>query len=92
MLERGYDMYVGMRKRDEFNACREVRLFDCVIWVDARQRKPLESKDSMELIIYDAELYCDNHGPEKDLDSFVGELQNLFHSKGYCAGPDAEWH
>jgi hypothetical protein len=86
MLERGYDMYVGMRRRDEFNACRKARLFDCVIWVDARQRKPLESEDSMELTIYDAELYCDNHGPEKNLDSFVGKLQNLFPSKGYYAG------
>jgi hypothetical protein len=26
------------------------------------------------------------------LDSFVGKLQNLFRSKGYCVGFDAEWH
>ena len=92
MLRRGYDMYVGMRRRDEFDACQEAELFNYVIWIDARQRKPLEGRDSMELTIYDAELYCDNHGPEKDLDSFVDELQNLFHSKGYRVGLDAECH
>jgi len=32
MLERGYDLYVGMRRMDEFEVARH--LFDYVIWVD----------------------------------------------------------
>jgi hypothetical protein len=32
MLERGYDMYVGMRRADELAAARH--LFDYIVWVD----------------------------------------------------------
>lgn len=31
MLERGYDIYVGMRRLDELKAARH--LFDCILWV-----------------------------------------------------------
>jgi hypothetical protein len=88
MLERGYDMYVGMRRRDEFNACRKARLFDRVIWIDARQRKPLESKDSMELKYCGHDLFCDNNGPLETMDCFVDTLQALLHCYGYTVGLD----
>jgi len=41
MLERGFDMYVGMRRQDELDVARE--LFDRVIWVDASLRHPPET-------------------------------------------------
>ena len=34
MIERGYDLYVGMRRRDELEACRAAGVFDYVLWVD----------------------------------------------------------
>jgi hypothetical protein len=71
MLSRGYDVYVGMRKRDEFNACREAGLFDHVIWVDASKRRPPESAYSMELVVGDADIYFDNNGPQEELDLSV---------------------
>jgi len=75
MLSRGYDVYVGMRKRDEFNASREAGLFDHVIWVDASKRRPPESADSMELVASDADTYLDNNGSEETLDFFVDLLR-----------------
>jgi len=75
MLARGCDMYVGMRRRDEFAACQAARLFDHVIWVDAIKRLPRESKKSMELNQSDADIYFDNNGPSKNIDALVCELQ-----------------
>lgn len=34
MFERGYDMYVGMRRQDELDACRKAGLFDFIVWVE----------------------------------------------------------
>lgn len=71
MFERGYDMYVGMRRRDELNACRKAKLFDHVIWVDASGRLPLEGGDSMELTAADADTCFDSNGPIENMDLFV---------------------
>jgi hypothetical protein len=70
-LNRGYDMYVGMRRRDEFNAGREAGLFDHLIWVDASRRLPPESTDSMELVASDADIYFDNNGAQEELNLSV---------------------
>lgn len=75
MLSRGFDMYVGMRRRDELTACREAGLFDHVIWVDASKRLPLESADSMELVASDADTCLDNNGFMETLDFFVDLLR-----------------
>lgn len=76
MLSREYDVYVGMRKRDEFNASREAGLFDHVIWVDASKRLPPESADSMELVASDADIYFDNNGAQGELDLSVLQTIN----------------
>jgi hypothetical protein len=34
MLSRGLDMYVGMRRQDELEACRQANLFDFIVWVE----------------------------------------------------------
>jgi hypothetical protein len=75
MFSRGYDIYVGMRRRDEFTACRKAGLFDCVIWVDASKRLPPESADSMELVASDADTHVDNNGSMETLDFFVDLLR-----------------
>ena len=76
MIARGFDMYVGMRRMDEFLACRQAKLFDCVIWVDAIKRLPPESRESMEITAAYADLHCDNNGPEEAMDLFVRSLQD----------------
>lgn len=55
-------IYVGMRNRIEFEANKEKRNFDVVIWVEAGNRKPLEDSGSMELTEEDADYVVDNNG------------------------------
>ena len=61
MLERGYDMYVGMRRQDEFDASRH--LFDYVIWVDRSKHLPQET-GSMDITMEsaDPDFIIDNNG------------------------------
>jgi hypothetical protein len=61
------DVYVGMRRRAEVDACIEQKLFDAILWVDAGKRLPPESESSMELDFSVADLLIDNNGTESDL-------------------------
>lgn len=67
-----HDIYTGMRRRAEFERSRG--FFDCVIWVDASKRLPLEPSGSMELSAKDADLIVDNNGPEAALPGAVADL------------------
>ena len=49
LQEEGADMYVGMRKADEFDACIKENLFTHILWVDASDRHPPEPNPSMEM-------------------------------------------
>lgn len=73
-------IYVGMRRRGEFEANQH--LFDVVIWVDARARVPVEPAASMELTRGDADWVLFNNGDEAALARNVAEmlarLQRLF--------------
>lgn len=86
MLERGYDMYVGMRRMDEFVACAEAKLFDYVIWVDASKRLPPESAESNDMVPGLAHLYVDNNGPLESLHEYVDLLQKKLHDEGFEVG------
>lgn len=72
MLERGYDLYVGMRKLDELRACQEKGIFDYVVWVDGSKRLPPET-GSMDITLENsnADYVIDNNGPEADLPQHV---------------------
>lgn len=59
MFSEGYDCYVGMRSRDEFEKSRKD--FRFVVWVDASRRCPPEPGTSMELRREDADLVIDNN-------------------------------
>lgn len=63
MIEEGHNIYCGMRKRDELEACKAAGLFDYIIWVDRSKHLPPEPEDSMELTREDADLFIDNNGP-----------------------------
>lgn len=91
MLDRGYDMYVGMRRRDELEACCAARLFDYVIWVDALKRLPPEGDDSNELTDLDADLICDNNGSIEEMDLFVDALHRFLYTKGLVTRPLDNW-
>ena len=74
MLERGYDLYVGMRRYDELEASRD--LFDYVIWVDRSEHLPPET-GSMDITRDNArpDFVVDNNGTLEELERSVDYLE-----------------
>lgn len=72
MFQEGFDCYVGMRSRAEFEGSR--RSFNAVVWVDASERKPLEGEGSMELCRDDADIRIDNNRDLEWLRMWVNRL------------------
>lgn len=66
------DAYVGMRDFEEINKCKEEKLFDLIIWVDASNRVEPESKDSFNIDISHADIIITNNG------SFEGFRDKVF--------------
>ena len=62
-----YDIYCGLRHREEFQAMKDESLFDVCIWIDAGKRLPPESLESMTLTKEDADIVVDNNGSLEDL-------------------------
>lgn len=73
-LLRENDMYIGLRNKDEFDACKAKNLFDLVIWVDASKRLPPEDKSSMTVTREDADIIIENN---EDLASFIDKANRL---------------
>jgi len=70
MLERGYDLYVGMRRFDELQSSRH--LFDHIVWVDRSEHLPPET-GSMDITERNAQwdYKIDNNGSLEDLERNV---------------------
>lgn len=73
MFERGFDMYVGMRRLDELMACREAGIVDHVVWVDRSKHLPPET-GSTDIHRQHADLVLDNNGDLGDLEENVLNL------------------
>lgn len=73
MIERGFDMYVGMRRLDELMACREAEVFDHVIWVDRSKHMPPEI-GSTDIHAHHADHILDNNGDLGDLEEAILNL------------------
>lgn len=75
MIERGYDMYVGMRRLDELQACQAKKVVDHVIWVDRSDVLPPET-GSMDITLENsgADFVIDNNGSLEDLERNVAGL------------------
>jgi len=73
MLERGYDLYVGMRRMDELEVARH--LFDHIIWVDRSEHLPPET-GSMDITpeLARPDLTIDNNGTLAELERSVDDL------------------
>lgn len=56
------DCYVGMRDRGEIDECMRQGLFDLIVWVDASERLPLESKESFNIDKSCADVIIENNG------------------------------
>lgn len=75
-----HQIYVGMRDLEEFHASKH--LYDLMIWVDASERLPLESKESFNIPKDEFDFIIENNTTLPDLirkveriaDKFVSEL------------------
>ena len=75
---RDFDMYVGIRNRDEFIAARE--LADLSIWVEASVR--VSSYDpTCKILREDCDIILDNNGEKTDHERKLKRLFDLFISK-----------
>lgn len=70
-----YDIYVGIRSRREFLAAKE--LADLSIWIDAFDREPPESPESMSILREDADIIVDNNGTPHELSRKLSRLCSL---------------
>lgn len=70
-----YDIYDGVRHKDEFNAMKEVGLFDIAIWIDASVRTEGESEASMSVTKDMADIIILNNGTEKE---YITKIEALF--------------
>ncbi|MBV1929741.1 MAG: hypothetical protein KUG81_09560 [Gammaproteobacteria bacterium] len=61
-------LYIGMRCREELNACIEANIFDHIVWVDASGRLPPEDIKSNTITMDDADAVILNNGTLLDLD------------------------
>lgn len=68
------DLYVGIRSKEEFDACRKEGLFDIAIWVDRSSHVPEESSASCSVSWKDAEYLIDNNGTLEDTYRNIDEL------------------
>lgn len=69
-------LYAGMRNREEFLQCKEAKIFDYAVWVDASKRLPPEDESSMNIKKEDCDFCIDNNG---DLTTLSHRVR-LFHS------------
>lgn len=68
MADAGNDIMEGIRRKDEFKACRKEGLFECAIWIDAGLR--VAGRDeSCEVEPSDCDVTIDNNGSLADLES-----------------------
>jgi len=56
-ITKDYDMYVGIRDLEEFNACVKNNIFDLIIWVDASERVKYESFMEITKLMADVIIY-----------------------------------
>lgn len=56
-----YDIYVGLRSREELLLCKQKGLFDVIIWVDRGEHQPPESEKSCTVLSNDCNYIIDNN-------------------------------
>ncbi len=73
------DCYVGMRNADEIIACKQTKLVDLTVWVDASERLPQESSDSFQISKEMADIVIYNNGTLDDLRAKVFNFGNCIY-------------
>lgn len=73
--------YIGMRSKEEVQACKEQNVFDIVIWIDAEERVGKESEDSCTVSKEDADIIITNNGTEADFKEKLNKVGKIIFKK-----------
>ena len=71
-----YNIYSGLRNKNEFFALKKNKVFDYAIWVDRCNYLPFESIESMNLEQWMADFVIDNNGSLDDLKLNIMKLMD----------------
>ena|SRR5579859_853425 len=84
------DIYVGIRRKEEFEAVKAAKLFDYSIWVDRSKHLQPEPLSSNTMSITDADYVIDNNGTLEQLitrtRALYWDLISLEHAGTYTKG------
>ena len=90
MIDRGSNMYVGMRRKDELEASKAKGMYDLIIWVDACKRLPVEDPNAMDITQTDCDWFVDNNTISEDpydaMSEYASVIQNWLHMQGFDVG------
>jgi hypothetical protein len=70
-----YDIYDGVRHKDEFTAMKDAGLFDISIWIDSSERVDGESQESISVTKDMADIIILNNGSEEE---YIAKIEALF--------------
>lgn len=70
-----HQIYCGIRDKDEFMALKNGGLIDLTIWIDASERLPPESSNSMKLSKEDADIIISNNGNKAE---FLNKIDKFY--------------
>lgn len=73
--------YIGMRSKEEVQACKEQNVFDIVIWIDAEERVGKESSDSCTVSKEDAYIIITNNGTEAEFKEKLNKVGKIIFKK-----------
>lgn len=77
LIAENYDIYDGIRHKDEFEALKAMGLYHTTIWVDASERVPPQDTNSMTVTREDADIIIHNNGSLNDLYNTCKDLADL---------------
>lgn len=75
------DCYVGMRSNMELQECIKNKLFDIIIWIDASNRLPLESSNSLNINKENSHIILLNNTTIKDFEDKLYALGRILFRK-----------
>lgn len=73
--------YVGMRSKEEVQACIEQKVFDLIIWIDAEERVGKESTDSCTVSKEYADIIITNNGTELEFKEKLNKVGKIIFKK-----------
>lgn len=75
------DCYVGMRSNIELQECIKNKIFDIIIWIDASNRLPLESSNSLNINKESSHIILLNNTTIKDFEDKLYTLGKILFRK-----------